>query len=47
MTLSWPLYVLFAKYYSHNGEEDKREGVRSHSLFKKFLLRPNQLIYLI
>jgi hypothetical protein len=39
------LYVLFAKYYSHNGEGVKREGVRKHSLFWSFYLDPTRLIY--
>jgi hypothetical protein len=38
------LYVLFAKYYSHNGEGVKREGVLSHSLFWSFYLDPTRLI---
>jgi hypothetical protein len=38
------LYVLFAKYYSHNGEGDKREGVLSHSLFWSFYLDPTRIV---
>jgi hypothetical protein len=38
------LYVLFAKYYSHNGEGDKREGVLLHSLFWIFYLDPTRIV---